>query len=124
MVFDLVPGEECRVVHNFIEDGEPAFFKGDVVKIEDSHPLDPQRPGFRFKVYSERLERYVYLRGIDLERRSCPKCRDILSDPDRCKSCGWFSTEAEHFKIAEETREFRERLKRSRDRAYRPWWGI
>ena len=95
MAFDLKPGDECTVKGDFFVEGKSAFLRGDQAVIQDLI-ADPQRPGFKYVVHSERLGRLVRLRGIDLNRNRCPECHDMLIHPyETCLACGWEALEKE-----------------------------
>lgn len=109
MSFELEPGERCTLKRDYMVDGRCAFTRGASVVIETIDP-DRDRPGFKYVIFSARLEERVRLRGIDLQRVNCKECGTELGpDDDRCGACGWVCLEKETEAIEAATRE---RLKR------------
>jgi hypothetical protein len=106
MAYNLKPGDTCVVKGNYVAEGQTAFVEGDVVDIVDVHP-HPERPGYKYIVFSERIGMHVRLRGYDLEHAECPDCHNLLSAPyEECHACGWKNPEHESAKRRERMESF------------------
>jgi hypothetical protein len=97
MAFELQQGDECVISGDFLFKGEPAFTRGDIVKIEGISP-EKDQPGYKYVVHSESLGRVVRLPGAVLKRISCPRCRQRLAETRLGKfaacGCGWSDLES------------------------------
>lgn len=119
MGFELEPGDVCTVQRLFKLDGQVAFNMGDEVRI-DAISVDPQRPGFKYMAFSKPLNKYVRLRGVDLERKYCPMCNHILDPTEfKCEACGWVFPGREQEQRAEDWEDFQEKQREARREADR-----
>lgn len=117
MGFEMKPGEICSMQRQFLVDGKVAFKMGEEVKIEAIDP-DPQRPGFKYLVFSKELGQKVRLRGVDLEHKYCPECNyKLMPGSFKCERCEWVIPGQEQRARAEDWKKFQDRLKASRREA-------
>lgn len=89
MAFELKPGDACRLSRNLAVDGKQVFERGDEVEVLDIDP-DPERPGFKYVVFSGALGSNVKVRGSDLDRGFCGDCGEpLIQTAYECPKCGW-----------------------------------
>ena len=51
---------------------------------------DPERPGFKYVVFSGVLGSNIKVRGSDLDRRFCCDCGEpLIQSAYDCEKCGW-----------------------------------
>jgi len=122
--YDLKAGDTCTVQRQLMFDGKLAFNKGEQVRVEAVNP-DPQRPGFKYVVFSRLLQQPIRLRGIDIERNSCFKCGAAL-DPHgfKCPKCGWVIPGQEVQANRESWDKFFDKQQERNIRRYNNWGGI
>ena len=65
MTYELLPGDKCLIYRDCLVEGELAFEKGELITITAIDP-DPQCPGLKYVVHSERLGRQVRLPGSNI----------------------------------------------------------
>jgi hypothetical protein len=108
---------------DFRHEGVIIFSKDQTVQIRDIS-ADPQRPGFKYVVYSEALGALVRLPGTVLIRITCPNCRTRLNMiGSDCPNCGWSDPENEHAKTQESIQEFKTRMQSRRGRYGGGYYG-
>ena len=116
MAFELLPGDECVMKGDFRHEGAIIFQRDQIVQIRDISP-DPQRPGFKYVVYSPALNALVRLPGTVLIRIACPNCRTRLTAiGGDCVNCGWEDPENEQAKSQQSVADFRKKLQARRNR--------
>jgi len=122
MGYELKAGDICRIQKNLVVDGKRAFDPGCEVRIEAVDP-DRQRPGYKYIVFSPLLRKQVRLRGMDLERKYCPRCQNELNSVDfKCDKCGWVVPGKDFMANESDLEKFYEQRSQTRIHRY-PWFG-
>ena len=89
MAFELRRGDVCRMTREITAGGNRAFGRWEEVEVTGIDP-DPQRPGYKYVVYSKSLGRPVRVRGADLVRKYCGGCgAEVSPAAFDCPGCGW-----------------------------------
>jgi len=121
MGYELQAGDICTVQRQFKVDGQMAFNMGDEVKI-DAISVDAERPGFKYMAFSKPLNKYVRLRGVDLELKYCPHCNSELDPTDwKCVVCGWVLPGREQEAMEQDWEDFQEHQREARREEDRHW---